>query len=242
MKDSDARKKPQGGVGDVAHTVAKVGLSGIPWVGGPAAEIFSAIIAPPLSKRRDRWIQSIAAGLERLEKEVEGFRIEELSKNDMFITTVMQASQAAIRNHQQEKLEALRNAVLNAALPNPPEEDMQLMFLNFVDTLTSWHLRVLEFFEYPIGWADKQQFTYPDVSMSSPAQVLECRFPALRGRREFYDQIVRDLFNRGLMNTESLHVTMTASGIFASRTTDMGKRFIKFITSPLKDDNEEPME
>jgi hypothetical protein len=48
---------------------------------------------------------------------------ERLATNEAFVTVTMQASQGAIRNHQQAKLEALRNAVLNSALPNPPQED-----------------------------------------------------------------------------------------------------------------------
>src|SRR4030042_1026429 len=122
--------------GDITHAVAKAGISGIPIIGGPAAEIFSLIIVPPLSKRRDRWIESIAEDLKKLEEKVSGFKIEELSENDAFITAVTHSSQVAIRNHHDEKFEALRNAVLNAALPNAPEEDLQLMFLEFVDTLT----------------------------------------------------------------------------------------------------------
>jgi len=58
----------------------------------------------------------------------------------------MHASQVAIRNHQSGKLEALRNAVLDSALSNEPEEDMQLMFLNFVDVLTLSHLRMLKLY------------------------------------------------------------------------------------------------
>jgi len=40
------------------------------------------------------------------------------------------------------------------------------------------------------------------------------------------------------MNTESLHVTMSSQGMFASHTTTMGKQFINFITSPIENDDE----
>ncbi len=238
MSDSDIKSKPKEGAGDVAHTLVKAGLSAIPVIGGPAAEIFSAIIDPPLYKRRNEWIESIAKGLTTLEKKIDDFNIEALSQNEMFITTVMHASQAAIRNHQKEKLEALRNAVLNAALPNAPEEDIQLMFLDFVDTLTPWHLRLLKFFDNPQEWGRKNGITYPNWSMGGLSTVLEHTFPELRGRRDFYDQITKDLFVRGLMNTESLHGTMSSEGMFASRTTTMGKQFINFITSPIENDDE----
>jgi hypothetical protein len=235
MDNSNIRDdlKPTGA--DAAHTVAKASLSSIPVIGGAAAEIFSAVFAPPLNKRRDKWLISIFDGLKRLEEEIKGFKIEELSKNDKFITVAMQASQAAIRNHQAEKLEALRNAVLNAALPNPVEEDIQLMFLHFVDELTPWHLRVLRLFDDPRAWGLKQGITYPESHLlGSSSKVLEHAFPELVGRRAFYDQLARDLFSRGLMKTDSLHTTITAQGMFASLTTDMGKQFINFVKAPVE--------
>ena len=220
--------------GDVVHAVVKAGISGIPVIGGPAAEIFSLIIVPPLTKRRDKWIENIAEGLKGLEEKVEGFKIEDLSNNDAFITTVTHATQAAIRNHQQEKLEALRNAVLNAALSSTLEEDLQLMFLEFVDSLTPWHLRVLKFLDNPKGWGQKHGITYPSWSMGGPSAALEHAFADLRGKRQLYDIFVKDLYTRGLLSTDSLHTMMTGEGMLASRTTDIGKQFISFITSPLE--------
>jgi len=234
MHDSDRRSKPKAGAGDVVHTIAKAGISAIPMVGGPAAELFSSIIIPPLSRRRDEWIESIAEGLEALEEKIDDFNIDSLAQNDMFITTVMHASQAAIRNHQKEKREALRNAVLNAALPNAPEEDMQLMFLGFVDTLTSWHLRILKFFDDPKEWGKRNDIKYPDWTMGSLSQILEYTFPELKGRRDFYGQIFKDLFARGFTSTDSLHGTITSQGMFVSHTTNIGKQFIDFITSPIE--------
>ena len=46
----------------------------------------------------------------------------------------------------------------------------------------------------------------------------------------------KDLFTRGLMSTDSLGGMMSENGIFASRTTDMGKKFLQFITSPIKEE------
>ena len=60
MDDSDITKKPKLETKDVAHKAGKVILSLIPGIGGAAAEIFSTIIIPPLSKRRDEWIKCIA--------------------------------------------------------------------------------------------------------------------------------------------------------------------------------------
>jgi hypothetical protein len=131
------------------RSLAKAGLSAIPVVGGPAAEIFSTVIAPPLTRRRDEWVESIARSLKDLEGKVAGFKIENLRDNKIFITTVMHATQAAIMNHQVEKLNALRNAVLNSALGINIDENTQHMSLEYIDGLTALHLKVLSFLDEP---------------------------------------------------------------------------------------------
>jgi len=231
----DELEKPKKSAGDVIHAIAKAGISAIPIAGAPAAEIFALVVTPPLERRRDEWIESIGNGLKELAQKVEGFKIEDLAKNESFITTVTHASQAAIRNHQKEKLEALRNAVLNAALPNSPEEDLQLMFLNFVDSFTPWHLVILKFFNDPKGWGQQHGVSLREHYLgSSLSQVLEEAIADLKGKQEKYDLFVKDLYSRGLMTTDSLHTMMTESGVFTSRTTAMGKQFLTFISSPLE--------
>lgn len=180
-------------------------------------------------------LQVIGSGLKELADRVKGFNIEDLSTNETFITIVTHASQTAIKNHQKEKLEALRNAVLNAALPNAPEEDIQLMFLTYIDSLTTWHFAILKFLDNPKEWAKIHGVTYPNWSMGGASAALEHAFPGLRGKREIYDVFIRDIFSRGLISTDSLHVTVTGDGILTSRTTTMGKQLIGFITSPIPD-------
>ena len=71
--------------------------------------------------------------------------------------------------------------------------------------------------------------------MAGAATVLEEAFLELRDQREFYDQVVRELYSRGLMTTEDLHTTVTAPSMVAKRTTPLGASFVAFITSPLNE-------
>ena len=43
------------------------------------------------------------------------------------------------------------------------------------------------------------------------------------------DKCITDLYNDGLMNTQSLHATMTGQGMVAKRTTALGDEFLSFI-------------
>lgn len=228
MKHEQKYQSPEPGKGDAAHAVVRAGLSAIPMLGGAAIELFSAIVTPPLERRRSEWMEEVGEALRKLEQE-RGIKLEDLQNNSAFIDTIMHASQAVLRNSQEEKRHALRNAVLNAALPNPLEEAIQQMFIDLIDSFTEWHLRFLKLFHAPSLWFETHESRPRGLSLAS---VLEAAFPELRGRRSFYDQIWRDLYTRGLVTTESLHGMMTSHGLAQARTTEMGEQFLQFIEEP----------
>lgn len=155
------------------------------------------------------------------ELEAKGFDLESLQANEQFISAVMHASQVALRTHQEAKLQALRNAVLNVAKGQAPEETLQHLFFNFVDSFTEQHLRILKVFQAPIP--------PPNMSMGGLGSVLEHNIPELRGRQDLYIQLWKDLFSRGLVNSEGMNVTMSGSGLSAKRTTGIGDSFLQFI-------------
>ena len=80
---------PKPGTRDYAHSIAKIGLSAIPLAGGPLAEAFAAIIGPPISRRRDAWVESIATRLNELAESVEGFDPENLAQYEEFASVVI---------------------------------------------------------------------------------------------------------------------------------------------------------
>jgi hypothetical protein len=228
--------KPKAGGKDVAHLAVRVVLSSIPGIGGAAKEIFNTVIAPPLAKRQTQWIESIASRLMELEEKVNDFKIEELSNNSNFISVVLYATQIAIRSHQEEKLEALHNAVLNVALSSLVQEDLQHIFLNFVDEFTPWHLKVLKYLDNPDGWFKNNKKTHPNIYMGGPILIMNNAFPELEKDPEFAHQLIRDLNARGLISADitTMNTMMSQSGMYSPRTTPLGKQFLDFIVSPIK--------
>jgi hypothetical protein len=110
---NDPLKPPKGTKGDAAHAVARAGLSAIPLVGGASVELFQYIVQPPLEKRRLAWMSAVGEKLKELEEG--GLNIDKLQEDDRFLSTVMAASQLALKTHQEEKRAALRNVTANAA-------------------------------------------------------------------------------------------------------------------------------
>jgi hypothetical protein len=224
---------PKAKAGDAFHAVARAGLGAIPVAGAATSELLTAIVTPPLEKRRSAWMDEIGRALRKLEEKM-GVVLESLQKKDQFIDVAVEASQIAIKSSAKEKREALKNAILNTALPNPPEESLQKMFLSFIDTLTVWHLRLLDLFNDPPAYIQRHDLQFGNISMGAMSHLIENAFPELNGRRDLYDLIWKDLYSRALVNTDGLHTMMTGSGVVAKRTTEIGKLFLEYIKNPIE--------
>lgn len=234
MNNEEKFKPPKPSAGDAVHAVARAGLGAIPVAGAAATELLNAIVAPPLEKRRNKWMEEIGEALRVLEEKM-GIVMEALQQNEEFIDVALEATRIAIKTSNQEKREALKSAILNSALPNPPEESLQKMFLSFIDTLTVWHLKLLKLFNDPPTYIEKHKVNFAGYSMGAMSHLVENAFPELRGRRDLYDLIWKDLYSRALVTTEGLHTTMTGSGIIAKRTTEIGKLFLEYIKNPIEE-------
>jgi hypothetical protein len=81
------------------------------------------------------------------------------------------------------------------------------MFLAFIDDCTVWHLKMLLFFSDPTSWIQTNDVRVPNMSMGGRGTLLEHAFPELRGRRSFYDQVWKDLYQRGMVNSDNLHLS-----------------------------------
>ena len=222
---------PKEGGGDWVHATVKGALGAIPLAGGLAAELFGMIVAPPVAKRRNDWMEDVAHELKVLEGKG-ALSTKDLSTNEQFIDAVFQSTHAAMRTSSALKRAALRNAVLNTALRHAPDIAYQQMFLEFIERFTEWHIRLLELFRDPRGWQKTNDITFPELMAGGVSHIIEHAFPELASKREFYRQVCKDLFATGLINTESIGATMTWDGILSKRTTDFGDNFLKFITTP----------
>lgn len=218
--------------GDQVHRVVRAGVSMIPVIGGAAVELFNKLIPPPLEKRRNAWWQSLHDRISRLE-ERETVKLDDLSQREGFVSTLLQASQIAMRNHQEEKLQALRNAVVNSALPGAPDDSKQTMFLSLVDVFTPWHLRVLNFLADPPAWFKAQGQAVPQSDiMSSLRGVLGRAFPDLVKDTEFAELVIRDLYDRKLSRVSTITLNMSTHVALEKAATDLGNQFLRFVTAP----------
>ena len=210
---------------DYATEILKIGISAIPIFGGPASELFGALLAPALGRRRDDWFEQLRLRLNDLTRRVDGLTFEKLSKNEEFVSAVMQASLVASRTHSSEKLIALQSAVLNVAAGTAPDDDLQSMFLSLVDLLTPLHLRLLKQFKL------RENVRIIDAPSWMKADACS--------------QAAKELLDRGLIGAprrllvpdrDQLIIGGNGTYTFNAAQTALGRDFLSFITFPRIDE------
>ncbi|MFI9561624.1 hypothetical protein [Nonomuraea endophytica] len=172
--------------------------------------------------------------MEELRQRFDAFDPDALVENESFVDAVMTATQTAFRTSQQEKIEVLRNAVLNSAIPDAPEPDIQQLCLELIDKLTPTHLRLLVLLNDPRGWFGQHpELTRPQFAMSSNrSQLITAALPDLGAKgHAIIERFYAALTDGGLVNG-ALQGMMTADGAWQAVTTDHGKAFLAFVRDP----------
>ncbi len=253
--------------GDIGHAAGR-GLAGaIPFGGQTAIEIFNMVVTPPIERRRDAWRERIGQAIEELEKFRAGIA-EELQGNETFLDTLMQASTVAMRTSQVEKLEALRNAIQNAALADP-DDSLRPFFLHLVDRFTPMHLELLALLDNPDKWIGDRGLTTTPKNPKKLVDVLYCIYRELDREWDgsLCERVCKDLHECGLLIASSIRKDVgrfpyypdkdrseQAGYWFADElpadsidpysgsptayrhwTTDMGRKFLHFIRSPIRE-------
>jgi hypothetical protein len=159
---------------------------------------------------------------------VEGLTPEKLAVSEPFISAFAHATQVALRTQQQEKLEALRNAVLNVATrATEIDEDRQTAFLSLIDRFTPAHIRILEKFRNFPTEGRHDQWSVNKQNPGTPTHWLKEFVPGLREEStNFIRMLIADLYQAGLSSIEPNAQAMPLQAI-----TDVGLGFLNFISA-----------
>jgi len=142
MLEDERDDSPATTAGDRIHALVKGTLGSVPLAGGLAAELFGMFVVSPYQRRLQIWIEGVAERLKSLDERLD---VVSLANNETFVSTLIQATQAAVRTHRQEKILLLQHAVLSAATGLPVPADLQSTFVRYVDELTPIHFSLLGF-------------------------------------------------------------------------------------------------
>lgn len=157
---------------EITHKVIEMAVNLVPMAGSTIAVALMAGLNHKVNQRRERWLTELAEAVEEIRQRFAEFEPDALVENEAFVDAVMTATQTAFRTSQQDKLEALRNAVLNSARPGAPEPDIQQLYLELIDRLTPTHLLLLGLLDDPRGWFHQRR------APSSRRPASPCPLPA----------------------------------------------------------------
>jgi hypothetical protein len=236
VKDEDRVPKPE-----VTEKIVKGVVAGAAIVSAginaPALAIVGTIvglIGTSAHRRLEDWLEILAVRISHLED-----RLEELFENESFVTTVYTATQIAMRTHQEEKRQALCNAVLNSASESAPDDTLQAIYLNFIDQLTPLHFSLLSLIQNPKEWIDRQGKAWNPswATKSNIEDLLLKTFSNYIENKNFYLVLLNDLRSKGLIQMRTSSFLDTQTNISDLAMTPLGTGFIKFISEPIPCEN-----
>jgi len=213
---------------DHIHKATKVGLNFIPIAGGALAEIFETVFSAPIDKRKEEWLKRLAVTIDELCEKVEGLTPEKLSNNPEFISIYLQASNIAIRTHQEEKLNMLNIAVKNSVIQENLDESKKMIFLRLVDQMTPLHIKVFHFLSFTNQYVKELNNRLPSniiKTWSNVSSVWNESFKDINAGSPLINLITNDLYNYGLIDISVFH-----KASMDSVATGLGREFFGFIT------------
>lgn len=214
---------------ELAEQAIAAGAGMVPVVGSPLAVAFAVAMGWTYNKRMRQWLEDLAEAVDELQQRDELPTVEELAESEVFVDAVVNATRAAQTTHQEAKLAALKNAVLNSLAPTAPDVDEQARFFRLIEEFTPAHLRLLSFLHDPGAAFDATGEPRPNIPAGSRRVLLEAVYRDFAGRGEWYDLLANDLAAAGLIQG-SIGGMLTGAGLWAPMTTAMGGRFLGFVT------------
>lgn len=214
---------------DMGTAVARAALSAVPLAGGALVEVFQAVTAAGYQRRLEEWMAEVSDAINRHVLEPQELDWTSLSDNDAFLDAIAHATRAAVQTHDSAKRDALRNAVVNAALQPDLDSDQKAILLDLVTTLTGTHLKVLSIFADPRAAYAAAGIQIPERYMGARITVLEALMPEFTADSVLRDKVAKDLATHALTDL-NLHLAMTGAGIFEPCILPLGSRLVAFVT------------
>ncbi|MEX0905101.1 MAG: hypothetical protein WD604_13575 [Balneolaceae bacterium] len=169
---SDLKEKREIAQSEARDKTTKI-IAGMVPMGSAAYELLTTIVVPLHEKKRREFIHDLASRLKKLEDQGQ-IDFEELGRNEEFNTITTKAILLAQQNHQKEKLEALRNIVVNASeklTKEVIEFDEVDYFLSILNRISPYHILILKKYQDPSMLSKGREAEYKK-SKEDPLQAI----------------------------------------------------------------------
>ncbi len=219
---------------EVIHAILRGGAGAVPFAGSLIAETLS-LLSDPAEARKERWLSELTETVNEIEEKL-GVLPNSLKEDDEFVTFLYQATHIAIKNHQNEKIAALKTALYNKA-KHKTESDLSLQYLRYVDELTVTHLLVLSAIDKHAGQFGR--LLKLEQVLGKMEEVLGTKLDRIHFRA-----IIADLENRFLVTAKDIEelpefsstqafMELESSKNQPIRVTSFSRAFLMFINNKI---------
>ncbi|CAB4627822.1 unannotated protein [freshwater metagenome] len=227
MNMQNSHPPRESAISSIGRLALLVGASTIPIAGGPVGVFIAEAYERRSRAQLEGWLSELASKLEKLQ--IDGFSeaFDQMLNREDFLTVFMESVKLAERTALKEKLAALQNAILNS-VTSDQELDIRLMYLRYVEELTTSHLLLLELLDNPRSFYESRGLVWADWMMGGKMTLIREAFP--HWDTTFAELLTKDLHARGLVGTATLQGITTPQAMADSSTTSFGQGFIRFIS------------
>jgi hypothetical protein len=224
---------PEAQARDYVRQVVQAAID-VPPAGGAASRLIDLLATPKLVRRRDNyWFRQLGEAFADHLRRVGDIvtEVQRMQDDDKLITTILVATEVAGRTHQQEKLEALRNACLNVASNTDVDEQYVLVFVRLIDDLTLLHLKVLTYLADPPGFYAMHGLQEQQYMAGSRRRALADALPEVVADAQTLDLVLTELGSSGLTKG-ALGGMVSGPAVYDVMASDLGLEFLGFIDPP----------
>lgn len=219
-----AERYPQSDAGDSIRAGLEKTINQVPVFGPVTTLMMSRFWVPSATRRLEEWLKEFSDDFDRHCAEC---NVENLVKDEIFISASIQVARIAVGAHQQEKRRYLRNALLNVALGKGPDEVRQQIFLNAIEAFLPAHVKTLDVIWRGAGRVQWDQYSVP-IPQRNYGAAIEIFAPELKGQTSLTEAVLADLRNRGFSTLGRADFPFPQGGLI----TNLGVEFLNFVLSP----------
>ncbi len=220
---------------EIAHEVIVTTLELIPNCGDRIAKLFNLVAPSPYKKRLENFLAEVDRRLKLLEA-TRKIQLSDLESDEFFLSMLAKTADIAIKNHQVEKIKHCVNIVVNSITEIDMNEDLKLLFADYIDVLTPSHIKLLDYF------ADQESNL---INIDSYQQLFQkfTEYTCILMETDYFKTFCEGLITRNLIQISSSvdDFSTVYKSIYLTdndddnapkfRVTSIGKLFLRFIAN-----------
>lgn len=215
---------------EAKSSAAKAAISIIPYVNGAILEAFKRF--DPVEKRQLRWRDEVTEAINRILNDFQR-PIEDLAQDQAFVSSLMTATEIAVRNHQEEKIGALRNALVSCASPSYSDYDFNARMLLLIDELGVADvalLHAIQLHELALSKLKNLDLVFAKLCEVSDQQLDRYTFRAIfQDLQSKFLVSLGDVEDIDEFRSKQVSLVTEESGVRPVTITDLGIKFLRFI-------------